>query len=165
MLLSTLSAMDPLSITASVIAVAGAAYDSSTTLYNLIQTYRHASKIFEELSTDISGLQVVLSSLQGIGGEDKGERFSQAQCHLLKELEPAILNCSYALRTFNVKVGKLFSNSNPEHVSKRDKVMLHFQSNNIAAVRVQLENYKSTLTIALLVTSMSVSFQIIKRLT
>ncbi|KAK5634329.1 hypothetical protein RRF57_010043 [Xylaria bambusicola] len=48
------------------------------------------------------------------------------------------------------------SNSTQEHISKRDKFMLQFKSNDIATFRMQLSSYKSTLTIVLLVSSMLV---------
>lgn len=146
--------MDPISLTASVIAVATLAYNSGKALYDLVETYSHAHEIFQELNSDIDGLNNVLRSLQTIGGEDKGASFSEAQCLCLKEVEPAIENYSDACKAFEAKVDKLMSNSTPEYVSKRDKFMLHFKTNDIAAFRIQLSSYKSTLTIALLVVSM-----------
>ncbi|KAH8749286.1 hypothetical protein BGZ57DRAFT_915243 [Hyaloscypha finlandica] len=65
-------------------------------------------------------------------------------------------SCSEACEAFKVKVRKLISNSTPEHISKRDKFALQFKSNDIATFRIQLSSYKSTLTIALLVSSMLV---------
>ncbi|KAJ4123257.1 hypothetical protein NW768_009791 [Fusarium equiseti] len=146
--------MDPLSLTASVIAVATLAYNSGKGLYDLVKTYSHANKIFKELHSDIEGLNSVLRSLQTIGGEAKGATFSQTQCLCLKEVQPAITNCSDAYEAFRVKVDNLMSNSTPEHISKRDKFMLQFKTNDVAAFRIQLSSYKSTLTIALLVMSM-----------
>lgn len=146
--------MDPISLTASVIAVATLAYDTGKALYELVETYSHANDIFGELHSDVDGLNSVLRSLQTIGGDDKGASFSQKHCLCLKELEPALNNCSDAYKAFKVKVDKLMTHSTPEHVSKRDKFALHFKTNDIAAFRIRLGSYKSTLTIALLVLSM-----------
>lgn len=148
--------MDWLNITASFIAVATLAYDGSRSIYDLIKGYKDASKTFEELETDIEGLNGVLLSLKGIGGTDQGASFSQTQLLCLKEVEPAMQSCSEACEAFKVKVRKLISNSTPEHSSKRDKFALQFKSNDIATFRIQLSSYKSTLTIALLASSMLV---------
>lgn len=148
--------MDPLSITASVIAVATLAYNGSKTIHDLTKGYKDSSKTFEELEIDIEGLNDVLLSLRSIGGTNQGASFSQAQLLCLKEAEPALKSCSDACKSFKSKVEKLMSNSTPEHISKRDKFMLQFKSNDIATFRIQLSSYKSTLTIALLVSSMLV---------
>jgi hypothetical protein len=148
--------MDPLSITASVIAIATLAYDGSKSIYDLIRGYIDASRIFEDLKSDIEGLNGVLVSLKGIGGTDQGASFSQAQLLCLREVEPALQSCLKACEVFKIKVQKLMSNSTPEHISKRDKFALQFKSNDLATFRIQLSSYKSTLTIALLVSSMLV---------
>ncbi|KAF4448698.1 hypothetical protein F53441_7952 [Fusarium austroafricanum] len=147
--------MDPLSVTAGVIAVAGLAYNSGKALYDLIETYRHSTHIFDELISDIEGLNSALSSLRSIGGQDRGASFSQKQCQCLEKVGPAMRNCSEGYEAFKIKVTKLISNSTPKH--KRDKFMLHFKINDIAAFKIRLNGYKSTLTIALLVVSLESS--------
>ncbi|KAF5244986.1 hypothetical protein FAUST_2095 [Fusarium austroamericanum] len=149
--------MEPISLTASVIAVATLAWNSGNELYSLVKTYNHANEIFQELSSDIHGLNSVLASLQSIGGEKKGASFSHTQCLCLKEVQPAIDYCLQAYEAFRVKVANLMCNSTSEHISKRDRLTLHFKSNDIVAFRIQLSSYKSTLTIALLVTSITSS--------
>ncbi|KAH6668665.1 hypothetical protein F5X68DRAFT_216602 [Plectosphaerella plurivora] len=141
--------MDPLSITAGVIAVATLAFQSSKALHDLVETYRHSNKMFSDLSAEIDSLSGVLCSLQTVSGDDRGFSFSQTQCRVLKTAEVALRNCTSTLDAFGAKVNKLMSNSTAGNMSKRDKFLLHLKTNDIAAFRIQLGSYKSTLTIVL----------------
>jgi hypothetical protein len=141
---------DPLSITASVVAVATLAYNSSKALYEITKDIKDAPKTFLDLKTDLEALQSVLNSLKTeLNRKDRATALSEAQRSVLEELELPLRSCSDACDEFKSKLAKLLSRSGDGHTSFRDKVKLQFQDKEVSAFRFRLASYKSTLTIAL----------------
>lgn len=141
---------DGLSIAAGVIAIAAHAYSSSKLLYQLITDIRDAPKTFLDLNTDIEALYKTIYSLkQALDVDGKGAALSEAQRLNLSEIKPSLEGCRDACDEFKAKLGKLMSNSKDGHTSIRDRVKLQFQDKEVAAFRIRLASYKSTLAIAL----------------
>lgn len=141
---------DPLSVTASVIAVAGFALSSSKLLYDTLCGIRDAPETFSTFKDEVGALQhIILSFQQGLEQQNDDVGLSDAQNLSLRELKPALEACSDCCEKFNRKIGKLMSHSTDGHVSLRDKIRLQFQDKEIAGVQALLASYRSTLTIAL----------------
>jgi hypothetical protein len=141
---------DPLSITASVAAIATLAYASSKTLYEIIKDIRDAPKSFCELITDLEALQDVLNALKAeFEGNDRDATLSEAQRSCLKELGPSLRGCSDVCDQFKSKLEELMSHSHDGHTSFRDRVKLQFHDKEISAFRFRLASYKSTLSVGL----------------
>ena len=141
---------DPLSVSASVIAVATFAYSSSKTLFETLKGIRDAPKTFQDLSTDLGALQEVLGLLKArLDPGGQGGAFSEAQISCLEHLTTPLRACSDACSEFKSKLDGLTSHSNDRHTSFRDRLKLHFQDKEITAFKFRVASYKQTLSIAL----------------
>ena len=141
--------MDPLSVSASVIAVAGLAFSSSKLLYETLCSIRDAPKKFRNLRSEVEVLQQTVLSFQGLEQDSKDGTRLGAQDLVLNDLKPALKACRECCDELNAKIIKLLSNSKNGRVSLRDKIKLQFQDREIEASRTLLASIKSTLTIAL----------------
>jgi len=142
--------MDPLSITASVITVAGLAVSSSKLLYETLQSIRDAPETLRNLRSEVQVLQqTILSFQQGVEQDRAIGTRSEAQELVLNELKPALQACHECCEKLNGRIVKLLSNSKDGHISLRDKIKLQFQDKEIEASRALLASFKSTLTITL----------------
>jgi hypothetical protein len=141
---------DPLSITASVIAVAALAYSSSQLLYETISGIREAPETFMHLKTDLQTLSQTINSLQqGLKKSDTDAGLSEMQKSNLREIKPTLEACHNACDAFKGKVDKIMRHSKDGHTSLRDRLKLQFQEKEIGAFQARLGSYKSTLAIAL----------------
>lgn len=141
---------DPLSITASVITVAGLAYSSGKVLYQTISEIRDAPEVFIHLKTDIETLCKTIHSLQQQPEKNNTDAvLSDGQKSNLREIKPALTACRNACDTFKGKIDKVMRHSTASHTSVRDRLKLQFQEKKIAAFQARLASYKSTLTIAM----------------
>ena len=142
--------MDPLSVSASVIAVAGLAFSSSKLLYETLSSIRNAPETFRNLKTEVEVLQqTILSFQEGLERDSKDETRQGTPEVVLNELKPALQACHNCCDKLNGKIVKLLSNSKDGHISLRDKIKLQFQDKEIEAARALFASFKSTLTIAL----------------
>jgi hypothetical protein len=141
---------DPLSITASVAAIATIAYASSKALYEIIRDIHDAPKLFLNLTIDLEALQAVLTALKTeFEGNGRDAALSEAQRSCLKELGPSLRGCSNACDKFKSRLQELMSNSHDGHTSFRDRVKLQFHDKEVSAFRFRLASYKSTLSVGL----------------
>jgi hypothetical protein len=140
---------EALGITASVIAIATLAYDSSKRLFEIVDGIRNAHKAISDFKTDIEALQQLLKSLaseiEGTEDANLPERFKK----YLEELKPLLNGCSNACLQFEQKISKITSHSDENRTSFRDSVKLQFQEKEILTFRYRLASYKATLNIAL----------------
>lgn len=141
---------DPLSITASVIAVARLAYLSTQTLHQTISAIHDAPEVFAHLETDIETLSETIRSLQQeLEKKDADVGLSDAQKSNLREIKPALKACHVACNAFKGKVDRVMRHSKDGHTSLWDRLKLQFQEQEIGAFQARLASYKSTLAIAL----------------
>ena len=141
---------DPLSVSAGIIAVVTLAYSSSKTLFETVKGIRDAPKTFQDLSTDLEGLQAVLGLL-GASLDSGGEAgsFSEAQVSCLEHLATPLSACSDVCSEFKLKLEKSTRHSSDTHTSFRDSFKLQFKDTEITTFRYRLASYKLTLSIAL----------------
>ncbi|KAI1213193.1 uncharacterized protein F4807DRAFT_413235 [Annulohypoxylon truncatum] len=144
---------DPLSITASVIAVATLAYQSLKSLSNTISALKHAPENLKDLRNDLDILQSLLDSLQKELGSTKS--VNQTQSLTFGRLKPALDDCKAACDGFNAKLIRLTSHSGTDHVNWFDRLRLQFKEDDILLFKAKLANCKQTLDIALGVATIS----------
>jgi uncharacterized protein YoxC len=150
---------DPLSITASVIAVATLAYSSSKKLYEFVQSIQEAPKTLKDMNSDLAALQKVLNSLIEQLTTTPVEDVSVGLKGCLEDIKPSLKGCSEACDEFNAKLAKITSHSTEDHTSKRDKIKLQFQDKEILAFKYRISSYKATLSLALEFASLYVTHQ------
>ena len=141
---------DPLSVSASIIAVVTTAHSISTTLFEIVKGIYDAPKTFQELRTDLAALQEVLGLLEArLDSGGQGEPFSEAQISCLEHLASPLSAYSDACSKFKLKLEEIMCRSSDGHTSFRDRFNLHFEDKEITAFRFRLASYKLTLSIAL----------------
>jgi hypothetical protein len=140
--------MDPLSITASVVAVAGLAYSSSKVLYDLISTIRDAPLVFQDLNQDVTTLSHILDALR-TNLSDRNATRGEAQLAYLAATEQTLLGCDLACRAFKDKVDSLTVRSKDGKRSFRDGLKLKFQGKSIEDFRIKIISWKASLALAL----------------
>ncbi|KAJ3534691.1 hypothetical protein NM208_g7437 [Fusarium decemcellulare] len=143
---------DPLSIAASVVAVATLAYKSCQALNDTISSLKNVPKIIQDLRNDLNTLQSQLHTLKA-GLDDirqqGGQGLAAGQQERLRELEPALKACQECCEEFTRKLLDKTSHSGANHVDWRDRWRLHFNDNEFSLLKSRLSNYKQTLEIAL----------------
>jgi hypothetical protein len=139
---------DPLSVTASVIAVAGLAYSSSKALYEFISAIQGAPQVFQELNQYIAALSQILEALK-TNLDGCSTRLSESQIVCLQEAKPILEGCDLSCKGFKTKMEGLTIHSQNGRRSIRDSTRLHFQNKSIADFRMRLAGWKESLVIAL----------------
>ncbi|KUL88231.1 hypothetical protein ZTR_03996 [Talaromyces verruculosus] len=136
---------DPLSITASVIAVASLAYSSSRVLFETISGIQDAPETLDHLRTDVGILYETIHHLHQwlAGGERTDATLSQAQKSNLCEIEPSLVACRIACDAFKAKIDRLLRHSMDGRVSLLDKIKTHFQEKEI---KTKIEDAAARLT-------------------
>jgi Fungal N-terminal domain of STAND proteins len=140
---------DPVGLTASIIAVAGLAYQSGKTLYELLNGIQNAPRTLQALNEDLSAIQHLLKSIKSAMEDSSDNSFSNGVKQCLEEAKPALTGCGKACDEFAEKIGKIMSHSDENRTSTRDRIKLQFQEKDILAFRYRIGSYKATLKIAL----------------
>lgn len=140
---------DPLSITASVIAIVDFALKGSGVLYDAINSYRGAEATLTDLKLDVEGVTTALHSIRTNLQTTNDNDFSPGVRQCLEGAKPAIKACGNACTDFLTELGKLMSHSSDDHFSKWDKAKLWFTEKKIMAIRYRLATYKGTLNVVL----------------
>ena len=140
---------DPLSITASVVTVAGLAYCSSKSLYDLISTIHNAPQTFLDLNHSLLALSQSLKLLESNLTHENVARKSKSQIACLQQVKPTLEGCNRACVDFQKKMEELTSHSKDGKRSFRDSVKLSFHGKSVADFRVRLSDWKESLSIAL----------------
>lgn len=139
---------DPLSVTASVIAVAGLAYSSSKAVYELISTVKDAPQTLRDLTENIKGLSQVLDTVAQ-SHYLRTTELSNSQLACLQHAKPALEGCEAACKAFKTKMERLTTHSQDGRRSFRDGLKLSFQTKNIADFQMRVVNWKSSLALVL----------------
>lgn len=148
---------DPLSLTASIIAIAGLAYQSSKNLYEVLNSIQNAPKTLQVLKEDISTIQHLLISIKRDIEDSSENSFSNGVKKCLEEAKLVLAGLTTAADEFSEKIGKIMSHSNENHISARDRFKLRFEEKDILAFKYRIGTYKATLNIMLALASLQVS--------
>lgn len=131
---------DPLSITAGVLALTLFAFNSSTGLYQLVDSFRSNQRTVRELREELEALNDVLRSLQ--------ETVASTDIDLAA-LKLPLFRCGKACKDFEAIIIGCTAHSTGTRTSFRDWAKIKYMGDDIAGFKNMLAGYKSTISIAL----------------
>lgn len=132
---------EPIGIASGVVALATFAFQSSTTLFNVVQSYQSHPKRVRDLTEELETLTGVLSALT--------ETLNANTDAKLSSLEYPLLRCGNACGDFVEELKKCSTRSRAGKTSFRDWAKLTYMGEDIDGFRRMLAGYKSTIIIAL----------------
>jgi hypothetical protein len=143
--------MDPLSTTASVVAITTAALQSTQFLVQTINNVKDAPATITNINADLRAIEFVLKDMN----EKVQDSSSQIICS--NQIGPAVENCDRACKAFQLQVEQWMKHSKTDKIFwiSRWKIGL-FGQERIKAFTRQLTVCKSTLNIALTTATLSV---------
>ncbi|OBT79864.1 hypothetical protein VF21_01577 [Pseudogymnoascus sp. 05NY08] len=131
---------DPLSVTASLLALVTFAAKSTQSLYQLIASFQSSQRTLRGLKEELEALNEVLQSLHATISNGKVD---------LTPLTLPLTRCNQACQDFEAIVLKCTKHSNGTRRSLRDWTTLTYMGGDIDAFKNMLGGYKSTIAIAL----------------
>lgn len=131
---------DPISAASGILTLVGFALQSSSALYQTIQSFRSSKRNVRELKEELEALTGVLQSLDDVA------RSSDADFTALKL---PLRRCGSACSDFEALLAKCSQHSNVSRTSFRDWAKLSYMGGDIAAFKNTLAVYKSIIIIAL----------------
>lgn len=141
--------MSGLEITAGVIAVASLAYQSTKSLYELIDGIVKAPNQLKVLKKDLDAVKNLLETIQTAMEGTSDEDLSEGVKKCLQDVQPSIKGLEDACNEFSAKLSRITRHSTADRTRFDDKLKLQFQDKDILAFKYRIESYKSTLSIAL----------------
>jgi hypothetical protein len=138
--------MDPLSVSAAIIGVLGAAASVSSLLITFTKNTRGAPKLARNVLADVTGLSAILSQLQSfLLGTTKASK-SRASLILVEQVIVSLTEC---VTTFS-ELEKILGTSTPdEDMSPLDRVKWAMKESKILDIQRRLQSNKSSLTLML----------------
>jgi hypothetical protein len=131
------SKMDPLSITASVLAVITAAVQSTNSLYETIKRFKDRNKTLKRLQDELGDLANILDSLTKVTDDEAST---------LTLLQGPIERCSQVCHEFELSM-KVFSGKSK--TGFRDWTRMEFMRGDINEFIDTITGYKSTISVGL----------------
>ncbi|KAL2136760.1 hypothetical protein VTI74DRAFT_1801 [Chaetomium olivicolor] len=137
--------MDPLSVTASVIAVATAALQSAKALYDLVDGLVDAPHSVSQSKSLLSQTQTTLGTLTRTLEANSA---SGTVGSVLKEIElsKALESTKTFCEAFTAVMTRFTSHSTDSHFSKRDRFVVYFNESKINKLNRDLEDCQRTIT-------------------
>jgi hypothetical protein len=131
---------EPIGIASGILALAVFAFQSSTRLYQLVQSFQSHQRVVRELGGELEDLNGILRSLQETAASTDAD---------LTTLRLPLLRCGKACKDFEAIIVKCTTHSSGPRTSFRDWVKLQYMGNDIVGFKTMLAGYKSTISIAL----------------
>jgi hypothetical protein len=140
-------AVDPLSMTASVIAVAGFAWTSSKALYDVVDGLVDAPQAIDNIKNDLVAVQAVLKSLTQVLDDKQSTTLDPVLRQI--GIDVALRGCSAVCDDFTATIAKYTTHSTETKFSKRDRLMVTFRKSKITTFTERLHICKETINLAL----------------
>lgn len=131
------SKMDPLSITASVLAVVTAAVQSTKSLYDTVKRFKERDKTLHRLQNELEDLANILESLAQV---------TDSEMSMLALLQNPIKRCSQVCRDFEQSMRGF---SGKSMTGFRDWAKMEFMRGSINEFIDTIAGYKSTISVGL----------------
>jgi hypothetical protein len=131
---------EPIGIASGILALAIFAFQSSTRLYQLVDSFQSNQRVVRELKEELEGLNGVLRSLQETTTSTNVD---------LTTLRLPLLRCGKACKDFEAIIAKCAAHSRESRTSFRDWLTIQYMGGNISGFKAMLASYKSTISIAL----------------
>lgn len=141
-------------LAAGIVALAQLAYDSCKKLNDTIQGFRNAPEKLSDLRGDLGTLQQLIESLKTTFGRVGDTPMPPGRREVFEGLKPVMQGCQILCDEFTKRLSELTSHSDADHISKRDRVQLHFNDTDIMLLKERLLQYKLTFDVALGVASL-----------
>ena len=132
---------EPIGIASGLVALATFAFQSSSALFDIVQSYRSHPKRVRDLTEELEGLTGVLGALAETLNANTDTEFAS--------LEYPLLRCANACKDFEEELKKCSTRSLAGKTSFRDWAKLKYMGEDIDGFRRMLAGYKSTIIIAL----------------
>jgi hypothetical protein len=131
---------DPLSVAASLVALATLAFQSSISLCQSVDSFKSSKRVIRELREELEALAHTLEDLQKVAVENETT---------LAALKLPLLRCAKICRDFESVVRRVFPKMDQQGRAFRDWAKLNYLGNDITDVKNSLAGYKLTICIAL----------------
>lgn len=131
---------EPIGIASGLLALAAFAFQSSTQLYQLVQSFQSHQKDVRGIREELQDLNGVLRSLQETAASTDAD---------LTTLKLPLLRCGKACKDFEAMIIRCTAHSSGSRTSFRDWAKLKYMGDNIGEFKTTLASYKSTISIAL----------------
>lgn len=139
--------MDPVSVTASVIAIAGLATKSAKVVYELIDSLAEAPEAIANSKTLVTGTQNSLDTLTGTlnTNQDMQARFGT----VLRDIgfDKTLTSTQNLCNEFNTAITKYTSHSTDSRFSRRDRFKLYMHESQIIKFNNQLNGCQRTISL------------------
>lgn len=146
--------MEPLSITASVIAITGLAFKSCKALRDIIKGLSNAPDALKSLYHALETFENVTKSVQIELDGLEDAALSADQKDSLRALEPVMRHCNAVCDAFSVGLAELTSHSDQEHITWVDRFRLRINDGDIQVLKENLAQCQRILNDALSFTNM-----------
>jgi uncharacterized membrane protein YcfT len=145
---SALSVMDPLSVTASAIAVATAALQSVKALYNVINGLVDAPHALSQSKSILTQTQTTLGALaQTLDANSASSAIGPVLRAI--ELEKALDATNTLCQDFTAVITRVTGHSTASRFSTRDKIIVQFNESKLARMNRDLGDCQRTITMVL----------------
>ncbi|KAB8225206.1 hypothetical protein BDV33DRAFT_164630 [Aspergillus novoparasiticus] len=131
---------EPLSLASSVLALAGFAFQTTKSLYQVIESFKSSKRAIRELRCEVESLTQALASLEKASADNETQ---------LTALKLPLLRCGKICKEFEEVIIKCTSHSREQRTSFRDWAKLQYMGGDIEDLRTTLAGYKATINIAL----------------
>ena len=140
---------DPLSITASILGVAGAGTKLATTLYTYAETAFHADKSLKNIAQDVSLTSAVINELAQVLKHEDGPRICSESA--VQTAQSTIDGCRDVFEEINAAFKRSLraSPSTKTRISTLGRLMWPLKEQRLELIRSNLDKLKSTLTLML----------------
>jgi hypothetical protein len=131
---------EPIGLASGLLALAVFAFQSSVSLYQVVDNFQSNKKFIRELKEELEALNGVLQSLQLAVVDNSGH---------LSVLNLPLFRCGKACKDFEEVINKCTAHSGGSRTSFRDWAKLQYMGDDITKFKDMLAGYKSTINIAL----------------
>jgi hypothetical protein len=131
---------DPLSVAASLVALATFAFQSSISLYQLVDSFKSSKRAIRELREELEALAHTLEDLQKVAVENETT---------LAALKLPLRRCAKICQDFESNIRRAFPKKDEQGSGFRDWAKLNYLGSDITDVKNSLAGYKLTICIAL----------------
>ena len=135
---------DPLSITASVIAIAG-----MQTLNEIVTSFSNAPKVLEDIGKDFQILQNLVQALQQPLSGVPNANLSKDEKACYERLRPALRALKGMCDEFSAKLSRMTSHSQGYKVNWWYRARLHFNERDVALLKSDFDKHKQSIDVAI----------------
>ncbi|EEA20732.1 hypothetical protein TMatcc_000723 [Talaromyces marneffei ATCC 18224] len=131
---------DPLSVSASLVALTGFAFQASKSLYQAVDSFKSSKRAVRELREEVESLNGVLENLSQMAVEYDAQ---------LTSLKLPLVQCAKTCEEFERVISKCVGHSDGQRTSFRDWAQLQYRGGGMENLKTTLAGYKSTISIAI----------------